>query len=122
MRNTYTVESVTAAHPDKICDQVSDAILDAYLAQDPQSRVAMEAFGAHDILVIGGEVTSKAEVDAADIARRIYSEEIGYEDPLTITTNIIRQSPDIAQGVDTGGAGDQGIMYGTYAKGRSPCP
>lgn len=117
--NTYAVESVTASHPDKICDQISDAILDAYLAQDPYSRVAMEAFGAHDILVIGGEVTSTASVNAAEIARKIYSEEMGYEDPLSITTNIIQQSPDIAQGVDTGGAGDQGMMYG-YATDETP--
>ncbi len=112
MRSTYTVESVTASHPDKMCDQISDAILDAYLAQDPQARVAMETFGAHDLLVIGGEVTAKARVDAAEIARKIYHNEIGYQEPLSIVTNIIQQSPDIAQGVDTGGAGDQGIMYG----------
>ena len=111
-KKTYTVESVTSGHPDKICDQISDAVLDAYLTQDPYSRVAMETFGSHGLLVIGGEVTSKAKVDAEEIAKRIYYKEIGYEEPLSIITNIIQQSPDIAQGVDTGGAGDQGIMYG----------
>lgn len=111
MRKVYTVESVTSGHPDKICDQISDAVLDAYLERDPYSRVAVETFGSHGLLVIGGEVTSRAEVDAAEIGRRLYRE-IGYGDRLNIVTNIIQQSPDIAQGVDTGGAGDQGIMYG----------
>lgn len=108
---TYTVESVTLGHPDKICDQISDAILDAYLAQDPKSRVAVETFGCHGNLIIGGEVTSRAEVDAEKIARDVYKS-IGHEDNLDVTVRIVRQSPDISMGVDTGGAGDQGIMYG----------
>lgn len=109
--DNYTVESVTSGHPDKVCDQISDAILDACLALDPKSRVAVEAFGGHGKLVIGGEVTTLAKVDYENIARTVYKE-IGYEDNLEILVNIVTQSPDIAQGVDTGGAGDQGIMYG----------
>lgn len=109
--NIYTVESVTAGHPDKVCDQVSDAVLDACLKDDPKSRVAMETFGGHGLMVIGGEVTTLADFDAAKIASQVYKD-IGYEDGLKIITKIVKQSPDIAQGVDTGGAGDQGIMYG----------
>ena len=108
---TYTVESVTSGHPDKICDQISDAISDECLSQDPKSRVAIESFGGHGLLIIGGEVTTKAKVDFKETAKRVYRE-IGYQDDLKIITNIFCQSPDIAQGVDTGGAGDQGIMYG----------
>ena len=107
----YTVESVTSGHPDKVCDQISDAILDACLKEDPMSRVAVESFGGHGTLVIGGEVTTKAEVDYEKIARDVYAA-IGYEHKLDIIVKIVTQSPDIAQGVDTGGAGDQGIMYG----------
>ena len=107
----YTAESVTSGHPDKICDQISDAILDEYLRQDPHSRVAIETFGSHGLIVIGGEVTSKGKVNAKKIARKIYKY-IGHTDEPEIITNIVRQSPDIAQGVDIGGAGDQGIMYG----------
>jgi len=107
----YTVESVTSGHPDKVCDQISDAILDECLKQDPKSRVAVETFGSHGLLVIGGEVTSNASVDYASIVRRVY-QSIGYEDNLNIISYVVSQSPDIALGVDTGGAGDQGIMYG----------
>lgn len=108
---TYTVESVTCGHPDKVCDQISDAILDECLRQDPKSRVAIEAFGSHGLLVIGGELTTKAKVNFKKIALDLYRK-MGYTNPLKIVTQIVQQSPDIAQGVDTGGAGDQGIMYG----------
>src|SRR3989344_1405859 len=109
--DNYTVESFTSGHPDKICDQISDAILDAYLTLDPKSRVAVEVFGGHGKLVIGGEVTSRGKVDYVKIAREVYKS-IGYDDELEISARIVTQSRDIAIGVDTGGAGDQGIMYG----------
>jgi len=115
--DNYTVESVTSGHPDKVCDQISDAILDACLKEDPKSRVAVETFGGHGKLVIGGEVTSTARLNYEKIARDVYKD-IGYNDELQITVNIVTQSPDIAQGVDTGGAGDQGIMYG-YATDKT---
>lgn len=108
---TYTVESVTSGHPDKVCDQISDAILDACLKEDPMSRVAVETFGGHGTLIIGGEVTTSADVDFAKIARKVYKK-IGYDQELDIFVKVVKQSPDIAQGVDNGGAGDQGIMYG----------
>ncbi len=107
----YTTESVTSGHPDKVCDQISDAILDACLKQDPAARVAAECFGSHGTLMLGGEIKTSAEFDAEALARQVYKD-IGYTDELTVYNTIARQSPDIAQGVDTGGAGDQGIMYG----------
>jgi S-adenosylmethionine synthetase len=94
-----------------VCDQISDAILDACLAQDPYSRVAVESFGSHGTLMLGGEVKTKAKVDFKRIALGVYRD-IGYTDKLKVFNTIAKQSPDIAMGVDTGGAGDQGIMYG----------
>lgn len=109
--NRYTTESVTSGHPDKVCDQISDAILDACLEKDPKSRVAVETFGSHGTLMIGGEVTTHARVNYKKIAEEVYRS-IGYKEKLTILSKVAQQSPDIAMGVDKEGAGDQGIMYG----------
>ncbi len=109
--STYSTESVTSGHPDKVCDQISDAILDAALTKDPMSRVAIETFGSHGTLMIGGEIKTNAKLDYKKIALKVYKE-IGYREKLTVLERIARQSNDIAMGVDTGGAGDQGIMYG----------
>lgn len=113
-----TVESVTEGHPDKVCDQIADAILDQYLAHDPLARVAIEVFGSHGALMIGGEVSSKADIDPGAVAEKLYKD-IGYDDDIEVFTNIEEQSSDIARGVDAGGAGDQGIMYG-YATAETP--
>lgn len=101
-----TAEFVSPKHPDKMCDIIADTILDAYLAGDPMSRVAVEVMGGHGHVSISGEVTSKAEVDIQDIVKNIVGD--GYE----VHCYLTKQSPEIAQGVDTGGAGDQGIMIG----------
>ena len=101
-----TAEVVTPGHPDKICDRISDAILDACLEQDPNTRAAIETMGGHGIITVTGELTTEAYVDINSIVKEVYGKEIGVQ------VNIVRQSPEIAQGVDTGGAGDQGIMTG----------
>lgn len=101
-----TAECVTPNHPDKICDRISDAILDACLEQDKNSRVAIETMGGHNIITITGELTTKANVNIPEIVRKIVGEKYG------IQTNIVKQSPEISRGVDSEGAGDQGIMVG----------
>ncbi len=107
----FSNEIVFRGHPDKVCDQISDAILDAYLEQDKQSRVAVEAMGGKNYIYITGEITSKADVDAESIVKRVLID-VGYELRQEIVVDIGKQSPNIAQGVDTGGAGDNGIMFG----------
>ncbi len=128
----FTSESVSEGHPDKVSDQISDAVLDSMLAEDPNSRVAVETLVTTGLVVLSGEVTTKAYVDVQEIARQVIRE-IGYTDPLLrfdadscgVLTSIHEQSPDIAQGVDDDkglhveqGAGDQGMMFG-YASSET---
>ena len=113
----FTSEFVSPGHPDKVSDQISDAVLDACLKDDPNSRVACEVFCTTGLVVVGGEITTSTYIDVQDIVRRKI-DEIGYRPGMGFDSNcgtlscIHAQSPDIAMGVDTGGAGDQGIMFG----------
>ena len=115
----FTSESVSMGHPDKLADQISDAILDAMLEQDPKSRVACETMVSTEMAVIAGEITSKAEVDVEKLVRSVMRD-VGYTDSATgigcdscdVVVKLDQQSPDIAQGVDADGAGDQGLMFG----------
>lgn len=106
-----TAEAVAIGHPDKVCDQISDSILDACLTIDPKTRSAIEVLGGHGLITISGELTTKANIDIKRVARETYNK-CGYADNITIVVNVDEQSPEIKLGVDKCGAGDQGIMVG----------
>jgi S-adenosylmethionine synthetase len=122
----FTSESVSEGHPDKVCDQISDAVLDALISQDPRSRVACETFVTTGLVVVGGEITTKGYIEIPSLVRDVIRD-IGYtkaeyrfdDKSCGILSAIHQQSPDIAMGVDKGGAGDQGMMFG-YANNETP--
>jgi S-adenosylmethionine synthetase len=126
MSYLFTSESVSEGHPDKICDQISDAVLDAILAQDKHARVACESFVTTGLAFVGGEITTDAYIEVQDVVRQVIRD-IGYTkaeyrfdaESCSVISSIHSQSPDIARGVDTGGAGDQGMMFG-YATNETP--
>jgi len=125
-RHLFTSESVTEGHPDKIADQISDAVLDAALADDPGSRVACETLVTTGLVVVAGEITTRTYIPVAQLVRSVVRD-IGYDhstkgfdaDTCGVMVTLDRQSPDIAMGVDIGGAGDQGLMFG-YATRETP--